>query len=253
MCEASSVPGSSRLRMTTPMPWLRAWMATIADSSSRVMPSSRRRRRAMSASSGSACGSARPRLDDRHLAAEPAVGQRQFESHRPGADDHQMGQLAGVVEDRLGGEIGHRRAGPECRAAPAGAPVAMTKRRALISVSPTFSVLGSAKLPTPLQQIDALRPRAWPGRLRRVPRPMISAIWSWTLRKLTLAGSPNTPNGAAGAAGRGLVGRRGEGPQRQCPGLEAHAAGVAAFDDRRRWRRAGGPPAPRQARTLPRR
>ena len=46
-------------------------------------------------------------IDDRHLRAEPAIGLGDLEPDGIGADNEQVGQPAGIVEDGLGGEEGN--------------------------------------------------------------------------------------------------------------------------------------------------
>ena len=81
---------------------------------------------------GIVAGERRRRFEHRDFGAEAAERLRQFEAGRAGADDDQMARALGEIEYRLVGEIG--RAGQARDRRQAGdEPVAMTKRRALMS------------------------------------------------------------------------------------------------------------------------
>ena len=88
-------------------------------------------------SSGSSLASALSASSTVTSRAEPAEGLRHLEADRPAADDDEMRRQTLQLEDRLVGEIGNGREILGSAGAVGREPVATTKRRARISVSPT--------------------------------------------------------------------------------------------------------------------
>ena len=195
----------------------------------------------------------RRNLQHRHLGAEPAERLRELEPARARAEDDQvLGPLA-RVEDVLVGEI---RALRRCRrsTAPTGCePVAITKRRALISNLTSSS--------GPSTTVRASRKRASPSMTRTcmpVKRSLESfgaiasmtrCTWSLTWSNSTAGFASLTPNGPLVAERLRALARGDHRLRRHAAGVEALAAHPALLDQhhghaerrrRGRDRQAGG-------------
>ena len=169
-----------------------------------------------------------PGFDDGHVAAEPAIAQRHLEAHRAGADNHQMAELAGVVEDGLGGEIGHRieprhvgqdRIGAggddEAAGADVGFPCAHGPR--------IGEQRGAA------HQLDAARDEPCGAAFGRGIGNNFGDMVA-DLAETDLGRLGKYPEFGGGAGNIGAFGRGGEGAQRQSAGFEAGSAGFGLFD-----------------------
>ena len=182
----------------------------------------------MAAHSGSSLPSGCGHVEHGDLGAEPAERLRQLEPDRTAAEHDQVFRPLADLERVLVGEIGHLLESRTPTGTIGREPVAITKRRALISnlmssSGPTTTVLLSRK-------------RASPS-ITRTPSPvkrslelfgaiasMTRWMWSLTSSNSTAGFADLMPNGAAGAHRLGALARRDHRLRRHAAGVEALAA-----------------------------